>query len=66
MKLADMLLQKMLPLVTRIQSTPRYSSASLGAMGACQKLIQGQLRTMKAETEAKYGSPSKPEDNIFP
>eukprot|EP00972_Heterocapsa_arctica_P055266 8154536-Heterocapsa_arctica.AAC.1 len=50
--LSDKVAEKRLPLKTIVRHTPRYSSASLGAMGVMQKLMQGQIRTMKAELEA--------------
>eukprot|EP00972_Heterocapsa_arctica_P017096 2527447-Heterocapsa_arctica.AAC.1 len=54
-QVSDLVAQKRLPWKTIVRHTPRYSSASLGAMGVVQSLIQGQIRTLKAELEAKYG-----------
>eukprot|EP00972_Heterocapsa_arctica_P016387 2416308-Heterocapsa_arctica.AAC.1 len=65
-QLADLVAQKRLPWKTIVRHTPRYSSASLGAMGVAQELIQGQIRTLKAELEAKYGFAIKPEDCVWP
>eukprot|EP00972_Heterocapsa_arctica_P012255 1797336-Heterocapsa_arctica.AAC.1 len=64
--LSDKVAERRLPQKTIVRHTPRYSSASLGAMGAMQKLMQGQIRTMKVELEAKYGFAIKPEDCVWP
>ncbi|CAK0818910.1 unnamed protein product [Prorocentrum cordatum] len=37
------------------EQTPRYSSQSLGAVGAQQKILQGQTRTIRAATEKMLG-----------
>eukprot|EP00972_Heterocapsa_arctica_P061418 9057891-Heterocapsa_arctica.AAC.1 len=64
--IADKVAERRLPSKSIVRHTPRYSSASLGAMGFVQKLLQGQIRTLKAELEAKYGSAIKPEDCVWP
>ena len=38
-------------LQTIAETTPRYSSASLGAVGAAQRIVQGQTRTMRSAAE---------------
>ena len=55
-----------LPKRTNVQVTPRYSSASLGGIGNAQKLVQGQIRTLRVEVETKYGIEIGPQFNIFP
>ena len=40
---------------TTVEQTPRYSSQSLGAVGAAQQILQGQTWTLRAATEASYG-----------
>ena len=64
--LADKILTGRLPLKTHVKHTPRYSSPPLGAVGVMQKLVQGQVRTLKSELEAKYGMHIKPEDVVWP
>ena len=38
---------------TKPEKTPRYSSASLGAVGSMQSAMQGQVRTLKTDLELK-------------
>ena len=38
-------------LATAPEQAPRYSSQSLGAVGAAQRVLQGQTRTLKIATE---------------
>ena len=64
--LAEKIKDKRMPLPTQTQHTPRYSPQTLGAMGVSQKLVQGQIRTLKAELEAKYGFGLTPDHCMWP
>lgn len=43
---------------TVLEKTPRYSSQSLGVMGATQRHGQGQMRTVRLSVEKKYTAKS--------
>ena len=45
---------------TMVQTGPRYSSQSLGAIGAAQRLFIGQMRTMRADLELRFGRQNSP------
>ena len=42
-------------LKVQFEEVPRYSSQSLGTMGAFQKLLRGDVLTFRYQTEASYG-----------
>ena len=65
-QLCDKVLTARLLLRTIVRHTPRYSPASLGKTGAAQQHVQGQIRTLKAEVEAKYGFKLTPDHNVWP
>ena len=50
---------------TMVQTGPRYSSQSLGAIGAAQRLFIGQMRTMRADLELRFGRQILPDHPIF-
>ncbi|CAK0850526.1 unnamed protein product, partial [Prorocentrum cordatum] len=49
-----------------VEQTPRYSSQSLGAVGAQQKILQGQTRTIRAATEKMLGIKIGPGHVLWP
>ncbi|CAK0871316.1 unnamed protein product, partial [Prorocentrum cordatum] len=49
-----------------VEQTPRYSSQSLGAVGAQQKILQGQTRTIRAATEKMLGIKIGPSHVLWP
>ena len=50
---------------TLLKHTPRYSSQSLGRLGACQQMIQGMIRTLKVHLESKYSRKLPVKDHLF-
>ena len=50
----------------RPEKTPRYSSASLGAVGAMQSAVQGQVRTLKTALELKLKTMAKTNWAVWP
>ena len=49
-----------------VTATPRYSSASLGAVGKAQDLCARQVRTLRTNFEKRYGIQIGPDDDIWP
>ena len=49
-----------------IEFAPRYSSHSLGAVGACQRALHEQIRTMRVDLDSRYGTSSSPSQVIWP
>ena len=49
-----------------VEQTPRYSSQSLGAVGAQQRILQGQTRTIRAATEKAIGDKVGPGHILWP
>ena len=54
------------PYKMRTLVTPRYSSQSLGMLGAIQNLLQGQIRTLRASVEQQYSTVIGPSKDIWP
>ena len=50
---------------TLVQKGPRFSSQSMGAIGAAQKLFLGQLRTLRADIESRYKTRVLPDMAVF-
>ena len=50
---------------TLVQKGPRYSSQSLGTIGAAQRLFLGQLRTLRADIESRYKTKVLPGMAVF-
>ena len=48
------------------EETPRYSSQSLGSMGAFQKLLRGDVLTLRYAVEATYGVTIHTSHNLWP
>lgn len=49
-----------------IKCAPRYSSASLGAVGKAQDMCARQVRTIKTDFEQRYGMALHPDDVLWP
>ena len=50
----------------RFEEAPRYSSQSLGHMGAFQKLLRGDVLTQRYAIEAEYGMTLRASHNLWP
>ena len=50
----------------RFEEAPRYSSQSLGHMGAFQKLLRGDVLTQRYAIEAEYGMTLHASHNLWP
>ena len=50
----------------QFEEVPRYSSQSLGTMGAFQKLLRGDVLTVRYQTEASYGITLHTSHNLWP
>ena len=50
----------------QFEEVPRYSSQSLGTMGAFQKLLRGDVLTLRYQTEASYGITLHTSHNLWP
>ena len=48
------------------EEVPRYSSQSLGSMGAFQKLLRGDVLTLRYAVEAEYGMTLHTSHNLWP
>ena len=48
------------------EEVPRYSSQSLGTMGAFQKLLRGDVLTLRYAVEAEYGITLHTSHNLWP
>ena len=51
---------------TDVEQAPRYSSQSLGGVGASQRILQGQTRTLRVATEAAYTTKVGPQHVAWP
>ena len=51
---------------TTVEQTPRYSSASLGAVGVQQRIMQGQTRALRAALEADMKCLVGPDHAMWP
>lgn len=50
----------------KLELTPRYSPQSIGTVANMQRLVGGQLRTMRHYLETKYAHKIKPDCNLWP
>ena len=49
-----------------LELAPRYSSQSMGAVGAAQRALHEQVRCLKTDVEERYGKPIDPSQALWP